>query len=682
MGRPVGIDLGTTRSAVACVDENGRPRILTDESGVSLVPSVVLFDGGDTLVGEFARDGAMAMPDQVVECVKRRIGDPSWRFAVDGRDYSAVEVSSLILKEMKRIAEESLKSPVTEAVITVPAYFHDAERSGTIRAAELAGLKALKILNEPTAAAIYYSFEEDMGVPLFLVYDLGGGTFDITIMKRLSANSLETVCTRGNHFLGGKNWDDRLVDYVAKRFLTEHNDDPRLDAMARYDLNLRCERAKVALSEQARTQVVCQHAGKSLSTEITREAFNELSADLLKLTEDEVDRALAEVNLTPADMGLALLVGGSSKMPMAQAMMKRKAPAIRMSRDPDHCVALGAALEAARLSQGEGLYKPAAKRSLESSSVADRTPHGLGLIAVEGKTLVNAIIIPKNTKIPCEMSREDITTNSDNQTSVMVHLAQGEDEDALACVPVATYEFSGIPKRKAGKSVIRITYRYNENNVVEVSALDTLTNRSLEKNTLAMVDLTELRRRMEQETGAMQARPRRVALLMDSSGSMSSRMDKAKEACRQFISNTDFESVEMGLVQFGINSTASALHTMSRDAKSLRNKVDSLIASGGTPMHEALRLGAELLAGGDANVEKYIVLFTDGYPDDRPSTVSAAKKAKRQGINIMCIGVGSADQALLDELATTPGQVEFSRSGEELVTTFGNVARLISGRRV
>jgi len=212
VSRPVGIDLGTTRSAVACVDENGRPRILADDSGISLVPSVVLFEDGPVLVGEIARDGALAAPDQVVECVKRRIGDTSWRFAVGNRKYTAVEISSFILKEMKRIAENALGGPITEAVITVPAYFHDAERLGTIQAAELAGLKVLKILNEPTAAAIYYSFEEEKAAPLFLVYDLGGGTFDITIMRRLSATSLETVCTRGNHFLGGKNWDDRLVD--------------------------------------------------------------------------------------------------------------------------------------------------------------------------------------------------------------------------------------------------------------------------------------------------------------------------------------------------------------------------------------------------------------------------------------------------------------------------------------
>jgi molecular chaperone DnaK (HSP70)/uncharacterized protein YegL len=663
------------------VDENGRPRILADQSGISLVPSVVLFEDSGVLVGEIARDTAIAMPELVVECVKRRIGDPSWRFTAGDRKYSAVEISAIILKEMKRIAEEALGGPVTEAVVTVPAYFHDAERSGTIQAAELAGLKVLKIVNEPTAAAMYYSFEEETATPLFLVYDLGGGTFDITIMKRLAANSLDTVCTRGNHFLGGKNWDERLVDHVAGLFAAEHNVDPRLDTAAIYDLNLRCERAKIALTEKARTQIVCQHGGRTLSTEITREFFDKLTEDLLRLTEDEVDRALAEVNLDPSAVGVALLVGGSSKMPMVHTMMRRKASALRMSKDPDHCVALGAALEAARQSTGEGLYKPAFRRFLENTTITDRTPHGLGLIAAEGGALVNAIVIPKNTEIPCEKSRDDITTNVDGQTTLSVHLVQGEDSDALACVPVATYEFAGIAKRKAGESVVRITYRYNENNVVEVSALDVKSKTALTQKTLALVDLMELRREMER-TRVKMVRPRQVALLIDSSGSMVLRMDQAKDACLKFIENTDFESVEIGLIQFGMGVGASVLHGLSRDAKSLRSKVATLVASGGTPMHEALSLGVAMLEGTDKNIEKFIVLFTDGYPDDRARTTNSCTGAKRLGIQVMCIGVASADQELLDEMATTPGNVEFSRSSEELVTSFGNIARLISGRRV
>jgi molecular chaperone DnaK (HSP70)/uncharacterized protein YegL len=663
------------------VDENGRPRILADQSGISLVPSVVLFEDSGVLVGEIARDTAIAMPELVVECVKRRIGDPSWRFTAGNRKYSAVEISAIILKEMKRIAEVALGGPVTEAVVTVPAYFHDAERSGTLQAAELAGLKVLKIVNEPTAAAMYYSFEEETATPLFLVYDLGGGTFDITIMKRLAANSLDTVCTRGNHFLGGKNWDERLVDHVAGLFAAEHNVDPRLDTAALYDLNLRCERAKIALTEKARTQIVCQHGGRTLSTEITREFFDKLSEDLLRLTEDEVDRALAEVNLDTSAVGVALLVGGSSKMPMVHTMMRRKASVLRMSKDPDHCVALGAALEAARQSTGEGLYKPAFRRFLENTTITDRTPHGLGLIAAEGGALVNAIVIPKNTEIPCEKSRDDITTNVDGQTTLSVHLVQGEDSDALACVPVATYEFAGIAKRKAGESVVRITYRYNENNVVEVSALDVKSQTALTQKTLALVDLLELRRGMEGSKVRM-VRPRQVALLIDSSGSMVLRMDQAKDACLKFIENTDFESVEIGLIQFGMGIGASVLHGLSRDAKSLRNKVATLVASGGTPMHEALSLGVAMLGGTDKNIEKFIVLFTDGYPDDRARTTNSCAGAKRLGIQVMCIGVGSADQELLDEMATTPGNVEFSRSSEELVTSFGNIARLISGRRV
>jgi molecular chaperone DnaK (HSP70)/uncharacterized protein YegL len=663
---------------VACVDENGRARLLVDGAGVSLVPSVVLFDDDGPLVGDVARDGAVAIPERVVECVKRRIGDPAWRFAVGDREYSSVDVSALILAELKRIADAALGGTVRDAVITVPAYFHDAERKGTIAAAEQAGLNVLKILNEPTAAAIYYNSTDEKGAPLFLVYDLGGGTFDVTIMRRESAQAAETLCTRGNHFLGGKNWDDRLVDFVAGQFAAAHEQDPRLDLSALYDLFLRSERAKVALTDRERTTVSCQYGGKSQPVEITRDAFEAMTADLLRLTEDEVDQAIAEAKLDPSQVGLALLVGGSSKMPMVPAMMARKAAAVRMSPEPDHCVALGAALEAARLSPNTGLYKPAARPRLDAGKVSDRTPHGLGVIAVQGQGLVNATIIPKNTTIPCDLSRDDLATTYDGQASVTVHLVQGEDSDPLACVPLATYEFSGIPGRRAGDSRVRVTYRFDENNVVDVSAIDIQSNRSLDKQTQPLVDLFELRRQLEGTTGT---RPRRVALLMDASGSMHSRMTEAKEACRQFIANTDFNSVEMGIVRFG-DGGASVLHAMSNNARSLLDKVETLAPGGGTPMHAAVREGITLLAAGGNDVEKYIVLFTDGFPDDRNSAVLASGEAKRGGISVLCIGVGTADQNLLDELATTPGQVTFAASSAQMVASFGNVARLISGRRI
>jgi molecular chaperone DnaK len=684
MGRPVGIDLGTTRSVVACVDENGRPRILSDASGVSLVPSVVLFEEDGVLVGDIARDSAVAMPTRVVECVKRHIGEASWRFAVGPRSYTAEEVSAFILQEMKRIAEEALEGPVTQAVITVPAYFHDGERTGTIRAAQRAGLEVLKILNEPTAAAMSYGIEEEQDTGRFLVYDLGGGTFDITVMRRVSANRLETVCTRGNHRLGGKDWDDRLLDHVAELFRERHGVDPRDDIAAQYDLRLRCEQAKIALSERIRTQIVCQFTGKSLSVEITREAFESLTADLLRLTETEVDLALQEAGLAPADMGLALLAGGSSKMPMVQSMMSRKAPKIRMSKNPDHCVALGAAIEAARLSVGTDLYKPEARRFLTSTEVKDRTPHGLGVLAMEENELINATIIPKNTEIPCERSREDFTTAYPDQTTLSVHLVQGEDREAMACVPVATYEFSGIPPRKKGESVIRISYRYNENNVVEVSAFDVKSGRQLERKTMPLVDLLSLREQMESEAVAARgSRKRRVALLVDASGSMSGNdMVRAREACHRFINDTDFGWVEVGLVQFGMDSKASIVHAVSTKPAPLHKAVDTLQASGGTPMDGAIRLGTEMVTKSSGAAELFLVLFTDGLPNERTATIRAAEEAKARGVKIICIGIGAADKALLNQLATAPGEVDIRKSSDELVATFGNLARVISSRFV
>jgi molecular chaperone DnaK (HSP70) len=678
MGRPIGIDLGTTRSAAACVDENGQPRILADSSGVSLIPSVVLFGDDGVLVGEIARDSAAAMPERVVECVKREMGDSVWRFVVDRDSYSAEDVSAFILKEVKRVAEEALGHPVTEAVITVPAYFYDAQRTATIRAGEKAGLQVLKIINEPTAAAMFHGLK-DKQEGRFLVYDLGGGTFDVTVMSRNADGSLKTLSTCGNHRLGGKDWDERIVDYVAGAFADAHGGDPRTDPSALFTLRLRAEGAKCALTERDRTNIVCQFSGRSLTVELTRKVFEEMTAGLLRLTEQEVDGALREAKLTAQDIAQILLVGGASRMPMVKRLAGGKARAVGQSRDPDHCVALGAALEAARLRADSDLYKAPARRILLDQEVRDSTAHGLGNIALRNEDLVNAVIIPKNTEFPCERTRQDFATTYDDQDTVAVHLVQGEHEDILTCAPLKTYEFSGIPPRPAGASRIAVTYRYNENDVVEVSAVDAASGRPLRKSEKPLVDLLELREQFRREAKRLVARKRRVALLMDSSGSMCRDMDEAKQACRQFIADTNLGTVEMGLVQFGMDSEASIIHEMTTNAESLRAAVNKLDADGGTPMADAILLGIGMVGEGKGEAERFIVLFTDGVPDDKDRAVKAGEKAAGLEIKLLCIGIGQADETLLKRLATDQG-VRLPASGQ-LVSTFSNVAQIVSGRR-
>lgn len=687
MNRPIGIDLGTTFSAVACVDEDGKPRVLPNGEGEFFTPSVVLFGEDGPLVGRIAKESAVAYSDRVVTCVKRHMGSADWAFECDGKAYTPEDVSALILGEMKRTAEQHL-GEITKAVITVPAYFLDAERSATIRAAEQAGLKVLNIVNEPTAAALAYGLDEDPSDRSLLVYDLGGGTFDVTIMKTQGGMDFEVVTTQGDHELGGSNWDERLRDHIVEVYLDEtKGEDPRLDPVANFDLLDRAEKAKIALSQMRSARVICQHAGKTATVVVTRQDFEKMSEELLALTEREVDTAMAAARLTPDRVDLALLVGGSSKMPMVPALMRTKAREVKMSRDPDHCVALGAALEAARRTAkdqpGTGLYKPAVAKRLGSVRVLDKTPRGLGMLALAGKDLCNTVIIPKGTDVPCELSREDYTTSRRNQDSLTVYLVQGEDRDPYTCVPLAAYDFSGIPPREAGKGRIRVTYRYDENTVVEVDALDLESGKMLVREARALPGIDEIMAEISGEGTEKVIGKRVVALLVDSSGSMAGRgILDAKEACEAMVKKTDHTFVETGLIQFGMGSRASELAGLCRKPKKLLAAIQRLSAGGGTPMARAIELGIEMVNAAPEDADRYIVLFTDGAPNNRDAARAASRRAKESGINILCVGVAGADTSLLDEMATSTEESFFAHSGEELTTTFSNIAQLISDKRL
>lgn len=685
MKRPVGIDLGTTVSVVAAVDEAGRVAVLADEDGERFIPSVVCLeeDEDDIVVGQEAKDNSGALSDSVVSCVKRNMGNPEWRFPYRDTAYSAAHISSFILRKMKETAEETL-GEVRSAVITVPAYFLDAPRKATLEAARMAGLEVLKIINEPTAAAMAYGFLENQQDSTFLVYDLGGGTFDVTVMRARKGAEFEMLTTAGNHRLGGRDWDTCLATHISEQFAETHGENPRESATSFADLLLKAEKAKIALSQSKKTRIVCQHAGKSLTVEMTRQQFEELTDHLLQLTAIEVDLALQEAKLTSEQIDFLLLVGGSTKMPMVRRLMESKAKEIKMSRNPDEMVALGAAIEAARLAnQGgaDGLFRPSTARRLGEIEIKDRTPHALGMLAVSRGELRNTIIIPKDTPVPCERGRDDYATSNDDQDSIDVHLVQGgvQDGPAEACAPLASYTFLGIPPRPAGASRIRVTYRYNENTIVDVAAVDVASGQPLQQQSRPLVDVDEI----AGGGGEGAPAPRAVALLLDASGSMSGRrMVEAKSACHHFIDKTDFDIVHVGIVQFGIASAANVWHPLSQDPALLKAAVDRLRASGGTPMAEAIACGQEMLRPFRGKRERFMVLFTDGQPRSVARVREAAMRVKEDDIKLICIGVHGADHGLLDQLATSDQDSVFANSGNELVNAFGNIAQVISGKRI
>src|SRR5213595_3931061 len=318
----VGIDLGTTFSAIAHIDAYGKPQIIPNTETERITPSVIFFDDSQVIIGTVAKNNAVAEPEKIVDFVKREMGKPKDQFHRDfgGKVYSAEELSALIIKKLKADAEKYLKVPVTDAVITVPAYFNDSERTATITAGRLAGLNVLQIINEPTAAALAYGLDKLDENQTVFVFDLGGGTFDVTLM-RIEGHKLEMIATNGDHRLGGKDWDDVIVNHVAEEFDRAHGENPLLDLQSYQDLQSRALAAKIQLSSRPRTTIVHNHRGRSIRLELTREEFERLTKHLIEKCKAICEIVMREAKMEWSEINKILLVGGMTRMPMVRAMI-------------------------------------------------------------------------------------------------------------------------------------------------------------------------------------------------------------------------------------------------------------------------------------------------------------------------------------------------------------------------
>jgi len=375
--RAVGIDLGTTFSAIAHVNKHGVPEILHNAEGDRITPSVILFDEDEVIVGNYAKQSAVVYPEQVVEFVKRYMGDPDFTFLYRDEVYTPERLSSFILAKLKHDAELRLGHRIEEAVITVPAYFGDAQRQATLRAGQAAGLNVLKLINEPTAAAFAYglnNIDKAQGSRI-LVFDLGGGTFDTTLIE-IQGRDINVLATTGDHQLGGKDWDDALIQYAAERFREKHNMDPLEDPAAYHDLRQKCVSAKISLTRRPKVNLFYDYGGKILRLEIDRARFEDLTSGLLRRCDALTTDLLEEAGIDADSVDTVLLAGGSTRMPMVRDLLKRKfAKAPATDINPDECVALGAALTAALES---------ARLSGEQSNIDirtyDVTSHSLGMV--------------------------------------------------------------------------------------------------------------------------------------------------------------------------------------------------------------------------------------------------------------------------------------------------------------
>lgn len=461
MGKVIGIDLGTTNSCVAVI-EGGEPVVIANAEGARTTPSVVAFSKtGERMVGQVAKRQAITNPDRTVSSIKRHMGS-DYKVQIDDKAYTPQEISAMILAKLKSDAESYLGGKVSEAVITVPAYFTDAQRQATKDAGKIAGLEVKRIINEPTAAALAYGIdkEDDQKV---MVYDLGGGTFDVSIIE-MGDGVQEVLATAGNNHLGGDDFDQRIIDWLADEFKKEQGIDLRSDKMAMQRLKEAAEKAKIELSGVTTSNIslpfiTADATGpKHLETTLTRAKFNEMTADLVEATMGPVRQALSDSGLKASDLNKILMVGGSSRIPAVQEAIKSftgKEPFKGIN--PDECVAVGAAIQGGVLGG-----------DVEGILLLDVTPLSLGIETMGG---VNTKIIERNTTIPTKKS-QIFSTAADNQTSVEVHVLQGEREFAKDNKTLGVFHLDGIMPAPRGVPQIEVTFDIDANGIVHVSAKD------------------------------------------------------------------------------------------------------------------------------------------------------------------------------------------------------------------
>jgi molecular chaperone DnaK (HSP70) len=686
----VGIDLGTTNSVVAHRNAYGRPEVIANRDGMNIMPSVIYFGNDPPAVGQEAKELARLGDSEIASFFKPHMGSPLYQLSFHGQTYSATDLSAIVLRRLKEDAESALGQAVDRAVITVPAYFGDAQRKATIEAGNTAGFDVLRIINEPTAATLAYGLNKPGGADeTVLIYDLGGGTFDVTV-ARIRPEDIEVLATAGDHDLGGKNWDDRIATFLAEQFAADTGFDPLDDPVALNEVLVRSEQAKWALSERTSAKITLQLGSQRKGYELSRSDFEAMTFPLMDRTRRLTEEALDEARLTWHSLDGVLLVGGSTRMPMVRSYvtsMSGKPP--RTGVNVDEVVALGAAIQAA-IEVGETIGDALPKFTLSAGApgaataeprtaarrVTDVMSHSLGTVALspDGSSYVNDVLIRRNIPIPARNTKSYLhATHGGANTKLEVYLTQGESTNPLDCTILGKYVFTGIHPTDA-EVTVDVGLLYDANGVVQVQAVQRDTGHRLALQVEPVPDdLSWLGR--PPEVGVVGEPERiRVFLLIDVSSSMIGEpLAEAQKAAREFLDRCDFTMMEVGLISF--SSLVALQAAATSNVRRLSAAIHRLEAEGSTNLTDALEMARGQLV--DSNWRRYIVILTDGFPDAPESAVEQALAARQQGIDIVAIGTGAADREYLGRLASSEHASIFARSGE-LVQTFGHIARMIA----
>ncbi len=597
MARAVGIDLGTTNSVIATMD-GGEATVIANAEGHRTTPSVVAFSkSGEVLVGEVAKRQAITNPDRTIRSVKRHMGR-DWGIKIDEKDYTAQEISARILQKLKRDAEAFLGQPVTEAVITVPAYFGDAQRQATKEAGAIAGLEVLRIINEPTAAALAYGLDKEEHDQTILVYDLGGGTFDVSVLE-IGEGVFEVKSTSGDTQLGGDDWDQAVIDWMVKEFKNDNGIDLSADPMALQRLKEAAEKAKIELSSAQSTEInlpfiTASDAGPlHMQQNLTRSEFQKMTEDLVERTKAPFHQAIKDANMKVADIDHVILVGGSIRMPAIQELVHElTGQEPHKGVNPDEVVASGAALQAGVL-----------KGDVKDILLLDVTPLTLG---IETKGGVSTKMIERNTTIPTRKA-QIFTTDADNQPEVEINVLQGEREMAQYNKSLGRFKLTGIPPAPRGTPQIEVTFDIDANGIVSVNAKDLGTGKSQAMTITGGTALSqdEIDRMMsDAESHAEEDRQRREAVeARNNADNVAYQTEKLLKEHEDLLSDEEKDEINVKLTEL-----KAVLGNEAAEASELGEKADAVIAASqvfGQRINEAAQAAAqaEAAAGGEGAVE-------------------------------------------------------------------------------